>query len=755
MNNLIENEANSMMEFQEEEAPLFDFKQLWMLFVLNWRWFIVSIAACVMIAFVYLWFRPNPVVVSSNMQILGESKQGASAAAVSKALDALPVSLGSSVSTGSEGIETVKRMLTSTTLIREVVKDLGLYAEYSVSSLGRNYILYKTQPIVVTLDPAHLKWFDDEMLTAYHQIDLTIHKSGDEYRVTAIADKQEQPEQTFKTFPATVKTNIGVLTIDANPQLNAQQAKMYEGDWNFNVSVYPPKAMAARLAGAMAVEPPFKNVSDVVAISIQEDNYLRGIEFIKVLVDRYNKRINDQKDEEVRRNEEFVNNRLAKLDVELGTSDANWQHYKEEKKILSAESEAEMVMTKKEESEMKLLEMNVQLALHDYQADYVNDPANLYKVYPEGSSGGGSVSSSSSSSGGSSSAVSAGGQSSSSIGRHNDLVIQRDNLLKSMSEKAPQILRLNEKIRELQPTIQMELNRNRQKILIQRRPIEHEYSKAVNRFSQAPKMEREMTDIERQREIKQGVYISMLQKREEIAMDMARNMKKGQLIDDPMITGTGQTKPEFVLLGAALLGILLPIGVLYLFQMLKSKIDTRQELEEVAKLPVLSEVFLKDNEDAIRTMRTNLLYHLQEGQKVIMMASQSQGDGKTYLAQHLADSLTQIGKKAQYLNLDLREDKSKAARAADILAGTEVAQQIESLKAANDYLILDTPALDKYADAYQIAQFADATIFVVKAESTEKSAVKDVSKDARIPNPMLVLNAIDMNKKKYKYIYKS
>ena len=117
------------MEFQEEEAPLFDFKQLWMLFVLNWRWFIASVVACVMIAYVYLWFRPNPVIVSSNMQILGEPKQGGgSAAAVSKALGALPVSLGSSISTGSEGIETVKRMLTSTTLIKDVVKDLGLYA---------------------------------------------------------------------------------------------------------------------------------------------------------------------------------------------------------------------------------------------------------------------------------------------------------------------------------------------------------------------------------------------------------------------------------------------------------------------------------------------------------------------------------------------------------------------------------------------------------------------------------------------------
>ena len=742
------------MEFQEEEAPLFDFKQLWMLFVLNWRWFIASVVACVMIAYVYLWFRPNPVIVSSNMQILGEPKQGGgSAAAVSKALGALPVSLGSSISTGSEGIETVKRMLTSTTLIKDVVKDLGLYAEYSVDSWGRNYVLYKTQPIVVTLDPAHLKWFDEEMLTAYHEIDLTIHKKGDGYHVTTIADKAEQPEQTFKALPATVKTDIGSVTIEANPQLNAQQAAAYAGDFKINVSVVPPKAMAAKLASAMAVEPPFKNIRDVVAISIEEDNYLRGIEFINTLVDRYNKRINEQKDEEVRRNEEFVNARLAKIDIELGSSDADWQHYKEDKKILSAESEAEMVMTKKEESEMKLLDMNVQLALHDYQAEYINDPANLFKVYPESSSGG---SSASSSSGGSSaaSAGATGGQSSSSIDRHNDLVIQRDDMLKSMSEKAPQIQRINEKIRDLQPTILLDLNRKRQQMLIQRKPIERELNKAVSRFSQAPKMEREMTDIERQREIKQGVYISMLQKREEVAADLARNMKRGQLIDDPMIIGTGLTKPEFVLLGGALLGLLLPIGVLFLFQMLKTKIDTKNELEETSKLPILSEVFLTNNDDAIRALRTNLLYNLKEGQKVVMLASRSKGDGKTYLAQRLVDSLTQIGKKAQYLNLNLREDRSKAAQAADLLAGTDVAKQIESLKTANDYLILDTPEMAKYADVYQVAQFADATIFVVKAESTDKSAVKAIAKDARIPSPMLVLNAIDMSKKKYQYLYK-
>lgn len=747
MNKMIENEMNSM-EFQEEEAPLFDFKQLWMLFVLNWRWFIASVVACVMIAYIYSKFQPNDDVVSNKIQIMGNSKQSGGAAAASKAvsgaLNALPVNLGSSIG-GPSDLETEQELLMSKPLIRKVVKDLGLYAEYRVGNWMRTNVLYKTQPVEVTLDPAHLKWFDDQLPLVYHEIDLTIQKTGSDYRVDVEADGNKLPTQTFNSIPAEVKTDIGTVTIAPNPLLNADQAKAYEDGFKLMVNIIPPKTRAQMIGWNLTVEPPSRKSANLLDITLHDENYLRAIDIINSLVDHYNKYGNEQKDESVRQNEEFVNSRLAKLDAELGTSDANWENYKRSHDIIEPEAAASEATQKKSEYEMQLIDFGVQLSLHDYQAEYITNPANLYKIYPMNEA----ASSNANGNGGGASSS----QGSSPIERHNDLVTQRDDLLKSVSEKAPQILRLNEKIRDLQPAIQTTLNRDRQKILIQRNAAEREYNKAASRFSAAPKMEREMTDIARQREIKQGVYLAMLQKREEIAMDMDKNTMKGQLIDDPMIGNSNRSLPMIVL-GAVLLGLILPMGILYLLQMFKSRIDTKQELEETSKLPILSEVFLTNNDDAIRALRTNLLYNLKEGQKVIMMASHSKGDGKTYLAQRLVDSLTQIGKKAQYLNLNLREDRSKAAQAADLLAGVDVAKQIESLKAANDYLILDTPEMSKYADVYQVAQFADATIFVVKAESTDKSAVKAIAKDARIPSPMLVLNAIDMSKKKYQYLYK-
>lgn len=741
MNKMIENEMNSM-EFQEEEAPLFDFKQLWMLFVLNWRWFIASVVACVMIVYAYSFFRTNDNVVMNKVQIMGNSTQGNGAAAVggavSEALNALPIGLGSSIG-GPSDLETEKELLMSKPLIRKVVKDLGLYAEYRVGNWMRTNVLYKNQPLEVTLDPAHLKWFDDQLPLVYHEIDLNIERTRSEYRVDVVADGNELPTQTFNSIPAEVKTDIGTVTIAPNPLLNADQVKAYEDGFKLNVSIIPPKTRAQLIANKLTITPPSLNSANILDVTLYDKNYLRAIDIINSLVDHYNQYGNEQKDEQVRRNEEFVNSRLAKLDAELGTSDANWENYKRSHDIIEPEAAASEATEKKNEYEEQIKEIDLDILLHDYQSDFINNPANLYKIIPTETS------------------KTEGGdndqKSDPNIDRHNDLVTQRNDLLKSVSEKAPQVQILNDKIKELHTTIQTSLARKRHSMLIKRNAKEREYNKAVNRFSAAPKMEREMTDIARQREIKQGVYLAMLQKREEIAMDMDKNTMKGQLIDDPLIGSSN--RPLYILvLGAVLLGIILPMGILYLLQMFKSRIDTKQELEETSKLPILSEVFLTNNDDAIRALRTNLLYNLKEGQKVIMMASHSKGDGKTYLAQRLVDSLTQIGKKAQYLNLNLREDRAKAAQAADLLAGVDVAKQVESLKTANDYLILDTPGMSKYADVYQVAQFADATIFVVKAESTGKSAVKEIAKDARIPNPMLVLNAIDMSKKKYQYLYK-
>ena len=736
----------------EEEEPFFDFKQLWALFRLNWYWFIISIITCALLSFICLWFTPTTISVSGKMEIIDKSKKGGGMSAGLAMLNSLPMGLGSSLGgdAGGASIGSEKEILMSNTLVSHVVKDLGLNIEYRLSRWGKNTLLYQDNPVVVSLDPAHVQWLDNELPLTFHKIELTISKGSTGYKVeTTLVEGEVEtdiPTQFFAQLPATMKTEYGTLTLTQN-KLTPKQAKAYEGSYTLKVTIMPPISAANGFIGRMTAEPISKKVViNILKLSVQDENMMRGLDFINHLVDAYNQRANDEKNEEARKTDEFVNERLAKVDTELTSSDAAWENSKKSFQITTPEVDAQEALTKKSTYEAQLVAIGTELQLHDYLCEYVNDPANLYEIIPAG------ISSNVSASGEGTAGASAGGTAgtASLLAQHNSLVNQRRELLKSVSEMSPQIQRVTQSIQELQPVIQTALKRDRQSILMRQNTLLREYGKYSGRIGSAPQMERVLTEIGRQREIKQGVYLVMLQKREEIAMELANTTNKGKLIDPPSVDG-GSVKPQkkMVLLVALFLGALLPMGILYLLQMFKQKIDTSNELEAATRFQVLSEIPLQDNGDAIRNLRTNLLMNLKENMKAILIASNAEGDGKTFIAQHLTDSLNAIGKKTFLIDGDLRKS-NRGGHPADILASESFAKEVAKAKTDYEYVIFDSPAMGQYADAYQLATFADATLFVVKSGSTNKSDIQSLNGDAKLPNIMLALNAIDTTTKKYK-----
>ena len=656
-------EDNQNVMIEEEESS-FDFMQLWRLFKKNWKWFPISIVVCVLIAGVYLWITPTTVSVSGKMEIIDKSKKGSSGMSAGPALlNNLPLGLGSGLGGSSSlGIESEKEIIMSNTLVRNVVKDLGLYTEYRLSKWGKKTLLYQNNPITVSLDPAHVDWLDAELPLTTHQILLTISKGSNGYEVeTRLKENKEKtdlPTQTFASLPATIKTEVGTLTLTEN-KLSAKQAKAFEGSYTLKVSILPPSKSADGFIKRLSAEPPSKKVMNILSLSLQDESLLRGLDFINHLVEAYNQRANDEKNEEARKTDEFVNARLAKIDAELGSSDAAWENSKKNFQITTPEVDAEEALTKKGLYEAQLVEIGTQLQLHDYLSEYINNPANLFEVIPSGITGAAAPATAKGSEG---SAGTAAQGNNSLIAQHNSLVNQRKDLLKSVSEMSPQVQRLTESIQELHPTLQLAMKRERQQLVMQKNAVEREYARYSGRIGSAPQMERVLTEIGRQREIKQGVYLVMLQKREETAMELANTTDKGRFIDtvqaDPL-SATPQKK--MVLLVALFLGALLPMGVLYLLQMLKTKIDTREELGVVTKLPILAEITALNSDEAIRNLRTNLLLNLKPDQKTILVASQNDGDGKTFIAQHLTDSLKVIGKSATYINADLRNNNSQSS----------------------------------------------------------------------------------------------
>ena len=753
----MEEKQNVMIE---EEESSFDLMQLWTLFKKHWKWFPISMVVCVMIAFVYLWFTPSTVMVTGKMEIIDKSKKGGGMSAGLAMLNSLPMGLGSSLGggAGAGSIDSEKEIILSNTLVRNVVKDLGLYTEYRLSKWGKNTLLYQNNPVEVTLDDAHVAWLDSELPLFFHHIKLTIKKDNSGYTIepTLVEGKEEieLPSQTFSSLPATIKTESGTLTMKAN-NLPERQAKTYVGNYTLKVRISPPSTVANAFIGRTTFEAPSKKVTNMANVSLTTENLLQGIDYVNHLVEAYNQRANDEKNEEARKTDEFVRERLAMVDAELSSSDAAWENSKKNFQITTPEVDAQEALTKKSEYEAQLVAIGTELQLHDYLSDYINNPSNLFELIPVG------LNASMGSGEGAGSASDGGAANSSLIARHNSLVSQRKDLLKSVSEMSPQVQRLTESIKELHPDIQLAMKRQRESIVMQKRTLEREYGKYSGRISTAPQMERVLTEIGRQREIKQGVYLVMLQKREETAMELANVTDKGKLVDPPAADPTsGKPQKKMALLVALFLGALLPMGILYLLQMFKQKIDTREELEAATKLPILAEIPSQNSEEAIRNLRTNLLLNLsltvaesvtldqrspatngtQEGRALtILVASNADGDGKTFIARHLAESLTAIGKKAILINGDLRNAGGKQ-HPADVLASQEFSTQMAEEKSANDYVIIDSPAIGEYNDALQLAQYADATLYIAKAGKTLKSNIESLNSNNNLPNPLIVFN---------------
>lgn len=536
-------------------------------FVKNWKWFGISVFAFLLVALIYLWFTPTKVNVMGKMQIIDRSKRSGQLSMGMSMLNSLPMGLGSSLggSLGAlgGGIESEEEILMSNNLSRDVVNELGLYTEYRLSSWGRKTLLYQNQPVNVTISPVDLKKLEDKLPLKLIQIKLTITKSGDNYTVETVVkenkENTELPDQTFAKLPATIDTGYGTLVLSENPLLEDEDIENYQKGYTLKVNILPASERAAEFVEHLTVEQPLSKAPDMVEVTIEDESVVRGADFVSTLVDLYNKRVNAEKNEEALKTDEFVNQRLANLDVELGLSDAAWEKSKKNFQVTDPKVDAQEIIEKKSFYETQLVSIGVQLQLQDYLKVYVDNLDNLFELIPVNV-------------GMTDENIPTSGDALPMISRHNILVNQRKDLLKSMSEQAPQVQRLTETIRELQPSIQTAILRDRESILIRRKNVEREYSKYLGRVSSAPQMERVLTEIGRQREIKQGVYLLMLQQREETAMTLANITDKGKLIDAVrMVKNSKHPKKKIVLLAALFLGLLFPMPFLFFRLTLKPK----------------------------------------------------------------------------------------------------------------------------------------------------------------------------------------
>ena len=769
----------------------FDFATLYRTIVLNWYWFVLSLIIFGSLGAIYLRYATPMYQSTAKLLIKDESssnRRGQSLQSMSN--------LG--IISNSTGIDNEMEILTSHSIAEDAIRDLKLYVNYSTKGRVKDVILYRDQPLNVDVDQAHLERLNAPINLSITKDSLTYIVSGT-YYVPTNDNSNEGPysiNRKFTSLPATIATRAGIITISSNNGHAMRSAQV------LNVSILSPRMAANKYANELQVTQTAKSTS-IAQLQLTDEVPQRSLDYLKQLAIVYNRQANEDKNTIALRTDKFINDRLGKINTELGKTEGELQSYKQQNGIVELKMNAGNSVANQNSSELKLAEVETQIELFNTIAREVESSSrNLSQVIPSN--------------------VGLDDQSSTSlINKYNELVLERNRLLRSASESSPVVEPLTAQIRELNGNIRRAISAARQNLQIQRDAVSAQVNKFNEQVAETPQQERMLTQIDRQQEVKSGLYLMLLQKREENSISLAATADKGKLIDDPQLIGKISPKSTTIMIVALLIGLALPVLVIIILQFFRYKIEGHDDVARLTKLPIIADVAIASNkakgkadivvhenknnqmEEIFRSMRTNLQFMLKEGQKVVLFTSSTSGEGKTFTAANLSVSFGLLGKKVILVGLDIRrprlaelfgindhkhgitnllvkdnpttEDLQEQIlpsgvnknldllmagpippNPAELIARNSLDIIINLLKEKYDYIMIDTAPVGLVTDTLQIARIADASIYMCRADYTPKSSfnfINALANEKKFPNMAIVLNGIDMSKRKYSYYY--
>lgn len=641
------NLQTSPVQAEQPEKSAFDFQTIYTMLVLNWKWFVLSVILCLACGAIYLRYK-TPTFQAQAKMLIKDDESNNRATGKSALLTAS--NLG--IMTNSAGIDNEMEILTSLSIAQQAVRDLKLYTTYKAKGKIKDQLMYKTEPIFVDLDPGHLE-------KLIYPIKLVITRDGNEYKVkgqyTASAFEETEKtvyeiEKTLNGLPARISTRVGTLTLNANSQV----APMADGA-TIKVTIVAPKYMAMKYVKALSVSPTSKTTT-IAQMVLTDEIPQRAVDYLRQLTVCYNRQANEDKNEIAVRTEEFINGRLEKINAELGSTEGSLEAYKKRNNMVELKMNAAQAVQNQDIFSQKLAEANTQVALLQSISQYMNDPANQYQTLPSN--------------------VGLTDQSATQlINKYNDIVLTRNRLLRSASESSPTVTPLTAQLDDLSASIRRAIAQAQKNMDTQRQSVAAQYSKYVGQTSATPEQERILTQIGRQQDVKSGLYLMLLQKREENSISLAATADKGKLIDDPQYSGKVSPRGSIIMLLALVLGFLIPGGILYIINFLKFRIEGHDDVEKLTKLPILADIAVagegtktkgdivvhenKNNqmEEVFRSLRTNLQFIMSKDQKVILFTSSLSGEGKTFTAANLAVSFALLDKKVVLVGLDIRKPR--------------------------------------------------------------------------------------------------
>ena len=666
----------------------------------------------------------------------------------------------SGLMTSSKNIDNELEVLRSKTLVKEVVNQLNLYITYKDEDEFPAKSLYKTSPVQVSLTPQ-----EAEKLSSPMVVEMMLQPKGSIDVNVTVGEKEYQKH--FEKLPAIFPTDEGTLAFfqdvdSVTLQDGTKVPRLEKNVRHITATINKPMRVAKGYCSSLSIAPTSKTTS-VAVISLKNSSLQCGQDFINQLLEMYNRNTNNDKNEIAQKTAEFIDERISIISKELGSTEADLETFKRDAGITDLTSEAQIALAGNAEYEKKSVENRTQISLVNDLRKYLK--GNEYEVLPSN----------------------VGLQDAALIGaieRYNEMLVERKRLLRTSTENNPAIVNLDTSIRAMKANVQATLEGTLQGLMITKSNLDREASRYSRRISNAPGQERAYVSIARQQEIKAGLYLMLLQKREENAIALAATANNAKIIDEAIADDTPVSpKRSMIYLIALVLGVGIPVGIIYLIELTKFKIEGRADVEKLTSVPIIGDIPLTDEKndkngsiavfenknnlmsETFRNIRTNLQFMLDNDQKVILVTSTVSGEGKSFVSANLAISLSLLGKKVVIVGLDIRKpglnkvfslsNKEKGItqylsnpetdlmelvqpfdinknlfilpggavppNPTELLARNGLDKAIEILKQNFDYVIMDTAPIGMVTDTLLVGRVADLSVYVCRADYTHKA----------------------------------
>ena len=745
---MAEEQNGNIQEIENEE---FDTKGLLLDYLSNWKWFVLGVVVCVALGYFYIQSVIPTYRLESSI-FLNESSTNSEAMTIDKVNPLL--------SFKNDLDETELEIIRSSNNLVKVVDSLGLsYAYYREGTL-RDTPLYHNNAIVASLDSASL-----QQLKAPIYIEISNASDGkfDIDVETRFNNNKETRHLDNMALPCDIELSHATLTLRrslAIPELEGTE----------KIIIRSPRNVAKQIAQNLVVN--FVKKSDkVIHVSYTTDVIARGVDIINAILDVYNRGIIEDRNRAAVQTEAFILDRLVNISDELRDVENRLQAYRQAHNITELQTQSNLNLT---------LQSNYQSQLADAEADMavLNDIERIvsttgtYELLPSAVQDPSIVN---------------------SIEQYNLRVTQLHRALEGSTTNSPIVLSMQDdinrqKVRIMQTIVAAKRNLNSRIANIQR--LEGQSS---GQLASTPTVEKGLQEIFREQQVKVNIYTFLLQRREEIALQKSMTTNSARLIDDH--TGEQPVAPRkmLILVGAFILGLIIPGIIIYLRRSLFPRFSDQEELERATKIPVLGEISIADKSstndqivvgenvstpiaELFRLLRNNISFatHNNTGCQVILLTSSVSGEGKTFVATNLALTYAIAGKKVLVIGADIRrpvlakrfgldnrrglttylsgqeKDVDSLLVKSDIcpnlyilpagpvppnpnelLMSNNMEHIIELLRQKFDYVIIDTAPIGIISDSFLIVRYSDLQLFVTRANYSSRHCLSTLHSAVR------------------------